>query len=132
MIKGLGHIGIAVEDIESMVKAISKAMNIAAPDIIDNSKMKTKFAVIESNGIGIEILQPYGETGMLPDYVKKNGSGIHHICLLTDSIKDDMEALKASGFNFRQQKPSIGVRGKLRATTTDDALCGIPFELSEP
>jgi methylmalonyl-CoA/ethylmalonyl-CoA epimerase len=132
MIKGLGHIGIAVKDIEKVVKALAKALNIPVPAIKDNKEMKTRFAMIESNGIEIEILEPYGETGMLVDYVAKHGNGIHHICLITDSIGDDMEALKDIGFDFRQGKPTIGVRGKLRATTTDDALCVIPFELSEP
>lgn len=132
MIKGISHIGIAVRDIEVMVETLAKALNIPVPPIKDSVENKIKVAMIELNGVGLEILEEYGETGMLADYVKKNGNGIHHLCFLTDSIGSDMEDLKEAGFTFRQEKPTLGVRGKLRAFSTDDALDGIPFELSEP
>jgi methylmalonyl-CoA/ethylmalonyl-CoA epimerase len=132
VIKGISHIGIAVKDIESMVNTLAKALNIPVPAIKDSVENKIKVAMIELNGVGIEILEEYGETGMLADFVNKNGNGIHHLCFLTDSIESDMEELKETGFTFRQEKPILGVRGKLRAFTTDDALDGIPFELSEP
>ena len=96
-----------------------------------NNKMKIKSDMIKLNWIVTEILQEYDESGMLVDYVNKNGNGINHLCFLTDSIESNMEILKASGFTSRQAKPSLGVRGKLRPTTTDDALDGIPSELSE-
>lgn len=132
MIKGLSHVGIAVNNIETMLTAFSKALNIPVPEIKDHPERKVKSAMIEFNGMGFEILQEYGESGMIRDFVNKNGNGIHHLCFETDSIGSDMEMLKAAGFTFRQEKPAPGLRGKKRATTTDDALNGIPFEISEP
>ena len=132
MIKKIGHIGFAVKNIETVLRAFSKALNVPIPDIKDNEQMKIKSAMIDFNGVEFEILQPYGETGILADYIKKHGNGIHHICFLTDSIEIDMKQLQALGFGFRQEKPTRGfVRGRLRATTTDDALDGIPFEISK-
>ncbi|MDD4363511.1 MAG: VOC family protein [Atribacterota bacterium] len=132
MIKKIDHIGMAVQDIEKILKAFSKALQIPVPEIKDNKEMKIKSAMIELDGVGIEILQAYGESGRLVDYVKKNGNGIHHICFQTDNVEQDMNELEDSGFSFSLAKPIIGVRGKRCITTTDEALEGIPFEISEP
>ncbi len=132
MLKKLGHIGIAVNNIEKVLEQFSKILKKPMPAIKDNKQMKVKTAMIHFNGIGFEILQPYGESGMLAEYVKEKGNGIHHFCFISDSLENDMEELKNIGFAFRQEKPAKGVRGKLRATTKDDALDGIPFEISEP
>lgn len=132
MIKKIDHIGMAVQDIEKVLKAFSKALQIAVPEVKDNKEMKIKSAMIELDGIGIEVLEAYGESGRLVEYVKKNGNGIHHICFQTDNIEQDMNELKESGFSFSLAKPIIGVRGKQCITTTDEALEGIPFEISEP
>lgn len=132
MIQGISHVGIAVNDIESIVMAFSKALNITTPPIYDNTENKIKVAMIELNGIGIELLEEYSDKGMLKDFVREKGNGIHHLCFKTDNINEDVKSLKNSGFSFKQEAPSLGVRGKLRIFTTDDALDGIPFELTEP
>jgi len=40
MIKGIGHLGIAVEDIEKSVAAIAKALDMEMPEIHDNQEKK--------------------------------------------------------------------------------------------
>jgi methylmalonyl-CoA/ethylmalonyl-CoA epimerase len=132
MIKGIGHIGIAVKNIEETLTALSKALNLPIPLIEDIPKKKIKVAVLDVGGTGLEFIQDYSEEGEFAKFVKGRGNGIHHICFLTDQIETDIEVLKSQGIEMADQKPKMGVRGKRIAFIKPSSLNDIPFELSEP
>jgi methylmalonyl-CoA/ethylmalonyl-CoA epimerase len=132
MIKGIGHIGIAVRNIEEALSTLSKMLNIPIPSIRDISERKLKVSVLDIGGTGLEIIQDYSKEGDFAKFVKERGNAIHHICLLTDEIDADIELLKARGIEMADSKPKLGVRGKRIAFTKSNAMKGIPFELSEP
>jgi methylmalonyl-CoA/ethylmalonyl-CoA epimerase len=132
MIKGVGHLGIVVNDIDVSLKALSKILNFQIPAIKEFPEKKMKCAVVELGGISLEFIQDSNEDGMLAEFIKEKGDAIHHFCLLTDDIESDVESLKHRGVEMLDQKPRIGLRGKKIAFTQPSALNGITIELSEP
>ena len=132
MIKAVGHLGIVVKDIEVSLKALSKIIDIQSPVIKEFPEKKMKCAVVELGGIALEFIQDLSEDGMMAQFIKEKGDAIHHFCLLTDNIEDDVEVLKQRGIEMLDQKPRIGLRGKKIAFTESSALNGITIELSEP
>jgi len=132
MIQGLGHIGIAVKNIEESLAALSKALDLPIPPIRDNPEKKMKVAMVDLKGIGLEFLEDYSKEGEFTKFVQEKGDAIHHFCLLTDNIEADIEVLEKRGIEMADQKPRIGLRGKRIAFTKPSALNGIPMELSEP
>ena len=132
MIKAVGHLGIVVKNIEASLKALSKVIDIQSPAIKEFPKKKMKCAVVEWGGIGLEFIQDLNEDGMMARFIKDKGDAIHHFCLLTDNIEEDVEILKQRGIEMLDQEPRIGLRGKKIAFTKPSALNGISIELSEP
>jgi len=132
MIKGIGHLGIVVENIENSLKALSKIINFESPAIREFPEKKMRCAVVEMNGIALEFLQDDSEDGFLGNYRRTRGDSIHHFCLLSDSMEGDVEALKNKGVEMMDSKPRTGLRGKKIAMTMPGALNGITIELSEP
>ncbi len=132
MIKGIGHIGIAVKNIEEILTAISKALDLPIPPITDIPERKRKVAVLDVGGTGLEFIHDYSEEGEMAEFLKGKGNRIHHICFLTDKIETDIEILKSQGIEMVDQKPRTGGRGKKIAHIKPSAFNGIPFELSEP
>ncbi len=132
MIKGVGHIGIAVRDIEESLARITQALNLPMPPVRDISERKIKVAVVNIGGTGLEFIQDYSKEGSFAKFVEERGDAIHHFCLLTDEIDKDIEVLKGRGVEMLDQKSRLGARGKRIAFTQPSVLGGIPFELSEP
>ena len=132
MIKSIGHLGIAVKDIDVSLKALSKIVDFQSPAIKEFPENKLKCTVVELGGISLEFIQDSSEDGMMARFIKEKGDAIHHFCLLTDNIEDDVEALKQRGIEMLDQTPRIGLRGKKIALTKPSALNGITIELSEP
>ena len=132
MIKGVAHIGIAVDNLEESIAAMARAFDVNTPPIKDVSEKKMKVALIEMGGIGLELIEDYSEDGPFARFVKERGNAIHHFCLLTDNIEADIEALDKRGVEMADKSPRVGLRGKRIAFAKPSALNGIPFELSEP
>ena len=132
MIKAVGHLGIAVKDIDASVKALSKILDFQPPAIKEFPEKQIKCAVVEVGGISLEFIQDSSDEGMMARFIKDRGDAIHHFCLLTDNIENDVEALKERGIEMLDQKPRTGLRGKKIAMTKPSALNGITVELSEP
>jgi len=131
MIKGIGHIGIVVKDLEEILAAVSKSLGVPMPPIKDVSERGMRVAIVDIAGIGLEFLQDTTKDGAFAKLVEKRGNSLHHFALLTDDIENDVELLKRRGVEMADQKPKIGVRGKKIAFTRESALNGIPFELTE-
>ena len=132
MIKGIGHLGIVVKDIEKSITALSQIVDFEKPVIKDFPEKKMKCAVVEMNGVALEFLQDSSEDGFLAKFHRERGDAIHHFCLLSDDMEKDVAALKQKGVQMRDLEPRTGLRGKKIAFTAPDALEGISIELSEP
>ena len=132
MIKGVGHIGLAVKDIDKIVTALCAALSIPRPEIKDVPEKKMKVAVINVGAFGLEILEDYSEDGPFARFVQERGNAIHHFCLISDDIVADIETLEKRGVEMTDRTPKLGLRGKRIAFAAPDLLDGISIELSEP
>ncbi|MBW1890675.1 MAG: VOC family protein [Deltaproteobacteria bacterium] len=132
MIKGIGHLGLFVKDIDESLNALSKLVEFEKPTIKEAPEMGVKAAVVDINGIGLEFIQDHTGDGGLAQMINEKGDMIHHFCLLTDNIEEDLENLKQRGVEMLDQAPRVGLRGKKIAMSAPSALNGISIELSEP
>jgi methylmalonyl-CoA epimerase len=132
MLKGIGHLGIVVKDLEKSLKALSQIIEFEKPAIKESPDKKMRCAVVETKGVSLEFLQDDSDNGFMGRFNREKGDGIHHFCVVSDNIEQDVEALIKKGVEMMDQKPRIGLRGKKIAMTMPSAFSGITIELSEP
>ena len=132
MLKGIGHLGIVVKDMEKSLKALSQIIDFERPAIKEFPDKKMRCALVETKGASIEFIQDNSDDGPMARFSREKGDAIHHFCLVSDNIEEDVEALKKRGVEMLDQKPRIGLRGKKIAMTLPSAMNGIIIELSEP
>lgn len=132
MIKGIGHLGIVVENIEKSLEALSKIIDFQPPVIKEFPDDKIRCALVDLNGLVLEFLQDDSDTGFLGKHRRAHGDSIHHFCLLSDSIENDVRGLIQDGVEMMAPKPRTGLRGKKIAMTVPGVLNGITVEISEP
>jgi len=132
MIKGIGHLGIVVKDMEKSLKALSQIIEFQKPAIKEFPDKKMRCAVVDTKGVALEFIQDNSDEGPMARFSREKGDALHHFCLVSDDVEEDVEALKKRGVEMLDQKPRIGLRGKKIAMTMPSALNGITIELSEP
>jgi len=132
VLKGIGHLGIVVKDLEKSLKALSQIIEFEKPAIKEFPDKKMRCAVVETKGVSLEVLQDNSDNGFMARFNREKGDAIHHFCVVSDNIEQDVETLIKRGVEMMDQKPRIGLRGKKIAMTMPNALNGITIELSEP
>lgn len=132
MIQGIGHIGILVTNIESVLEKFCLAFELNQPQIRDVKDREIKVAVLEFSSISLEFIEDYSSKGTMSQIASQKGNIIHHIAMLSDHIEADMAALEEKGFKMIDKTPRVGLRGKKIAFIDADLIAGIPIEITEP
>jgi methylmalonyl-CoA epimerase len=132
MIKGIGHIGVFVADIEAALETLTAAFGLDVPAITDVPERSMRVTVIPWGAVNLELVEDYSNDGFVARLVRERGSFIHHFCLLSDDINADIADLRHKGVKMAQEEPAVGLRGKQTAFVSSGVLDDVPIELSEP
>ncbi|MFC1988732.1 VOC family protein [Chloroflexota bacterium] len=111
MIKKVDHIGLAVSNLDEIVKMFSELLGLEADVIADNDQLKAAF--IQVGDIIIEPIQPVDQNKTIAKFIKEHGNGIHHICFEVDDVDKDLEALAAKGVKLLDETGRKGLTGKV-------------------
>jgi methylmalonyl-CoA/ethylmalonyl-CoA epimerase len=131
MIKGLNHIGIVVKDIDETMKLFSRTFGAEEIGRKTFAELGQISALISIGDLKIELMAPYGEKGVVPDFLRKRGEGLHHISVITDDIDAEDEHLAKNGVNTMAKAPK-GIKDDRVMFTHPKQTNGIVFEIVEP
>jgi len=131
MIKRLSHVGIVVQDLDESLKQYERLFNLRPTAVVDALGGKVKVAFLTVGDGEIELLQPTDANVPLMEYLRKHGSGIHHISLATDNIEAEVDRLKREGVVFDRERPTVGAHGTKISFTVPKSTNGITIELME-
>ncbi|MDA0631554.1 MAG: methylmalonyl-CoA epimerase [Proteobacteria bacterium] len=132
MITSLDHIAIAVPDFEKAVKRFMEDFGLSFDGTEDVPSAKTKTAFFSLPETHIELVHPLDGEGPIAKYLETRPGGIHHLCFRTDNIDDDVQRLRALGYQFLSEEPSPGAHGARVIFIHPKSCDGVLIELSEP
>jgi methylmalonyl-CoA/ethylmalonyl-CoA epimerase len=131
MIKGLNHIGIVVNNIDETMKLLSRAFGAEELRRKTFADLGQTSAIIQIGDFKIELMEPYGDEGVVPNFLRKRGGGLHHISIITDDIDSEDEHLTKNGINVMGKAPK-GIKADRVMFTHPKQTNGIVFEIVEP
>lgn len=131
MIKGLNHIGIVVKDIDETMKLFSRIFEAKEIGRKTFAELGQTSALISIGDLKVELMAPYGDKGVVPDFLRKRGEGLHHISVITDDIDAEDEHLAINGINAIAKTPK-GVNDDRVMFTHPKQTNSIVFEIVEP
>lgn len=132
MITGLDHIAIAVPDLEKSIKRFMEDFDLNYEGKEDVPAAKTSTAFFPVPATSIELVHPLNGEGPIAGYLDKKGGGIHHLCFKSDDIEADVERLKAKGYHFLSDKPSLGAHNCKVIFIHPKSCDGVLIELNQP
>lgn len=131
MIKGISHLGIAVQNLDE-ITGIYRTILPDAPlhqdEIADQGVRVSCFRIGESD---IEFLEPTRPDSPISKFLEKSGTAVHHIALRTDDIEVDLKSFKEKGCRLIDETPRIGMGGKKIAFIHPRSTGGILLELCQ-
>lgn len=96
-LESFDHIGFVVEDRDAVIELWSKLFGLGPWRTIEPTQgPMRKMAWVRIGSTQFELLEPRMEVkSHWSDHLEKHGDGIHHVCVLSDTVEADVERLVA-------------------------------------
>ena len=128
---GIEHIGIAVKDLDKDAVFWSKVLGIERTNIEDIDDQGVITDIYDTGRGKIELLLSKYPDSPIEKFLKNRGSGIHHICLQVEDIKESINVLKQNDIEIIGDEPTIGAEGFKVIFIHPRAAGGVLVELAE-
>ena len=132
MITALDHIAIAVPDLEASIKRFMEDFGLEFSGTEDVEAAKTSTAFFPLPPTSIELVHPLRGEGPIAKYLEKKGGGMHQLCCRSDNIDEDIERLKAKGYQFLSDEPSNGAHNSRVIFIHPKSCDGVLIEINQP
>jgi methylmalonyl-CoA/ethylmalonyl-CoA epimerase len=131
MIKEVDHIGIAVKNLDSVIKTLKDTLGLH-PNFEENiSDQKVRVAGFNIGQSVLEYIEPTTVDSPISKFLEKRGNGIHHIALRVNNLNETLETLRNKGYHLIDDMAKVGARGKKIAFLHPASFDGILIELCE-
>lgn len=127
----LGHIGIAVTDLEEAKRLYSEVLGFTLTAEKEMPERGLKVAFLETGNTKIELLEGTTPESAISKFVEKRGTGIHHLSFEVDDIRRVMKELSGEGMRLIDQEPKTGAEGHLTAFMHPKSTMGVLLEIEE-
>ncbi len=132
MITALDHIAIAVPDFEKAIKRFMEDFGLEFKGTEDVEEARTSTAFFPLPPTQIELVHPLRGEGPIAKYLEKKPGGLHHICFRSDNIEEDVERLRAKGYQFLSDAPGPGAHGCKVIFIHPRSCDGVLIEINQP
>ncbi|MCD0490682.1 methylmalonyl-CoA epimerase [Pedobacter sp. MC2016-14] len=129
--KKIEHIGIAVKDLELSCSIYEQLLGTGCykKENVSSENVDTAFFLVGPNKI--ELLAATDKLGTISKFIENKGEGLHHIAFEVDDILQEMDRLKAEGFQLLSELPKPGADNKLVCFVHPKQASGVLIELCQ-
>jgi methylmalonyl-CoA/ethylmalonyl-CoA epimerase len=131
MILRLEHVGIAVKELEAANELYTRLLG-APPykvETVEREQVTTSF--FRTGESKIELLEASAPESPIARFIEQRGEGLHHIAFEVDDIRQEMDRLRAAGFQVLSEEPRRGADNKLVCFIHPKTARGVLVELCQ-
>jgi methylmalonyl-CoA/ethylmalonyl-CoA epimerase len=127
----IDQIAIAVEDLDAALELYERAFGLAAEhrEVVESDGVEE--AMLNVNGVYIQLLQATRDDSPIAKYIARNGPGLHHLGFGVSSVADTLEHLRDEGVRLIDEAPRPGGSGHTVAFVHPKGTDGVLVELVE-
>ena len=133
MVEKIEHIGIVVKDLEASLKKYTSLLGLELEEIeeVEVQGAINRVAFLPVGGTKIELVETTAKTGLVADFLRERGEGIHHIALQVEGLDKIFQELRSQGVAFLWDQIVGGSRGSRVAFFEAEEFNGVYIELVE-
>ncbi len=121
------HIGIAVKDLESAIKAYEGlGLKVSSTDTVAGERVKVAF--LPAGDCRIELLESLTDDSPIAKFIGKRGEGVHHIAFRVDDVEQALKEAGEGGLQLIDGQPRVGAHGKKVAFIHPKSTSGVLIE----
>jgi len=125
----IDQIAIAVEDLDATLELFQRAFGLVAESREVVASDGVEEAMINVNGVYIQLLQPTRDDSPVGRFLEKNGPGLHHLGFGVANVADTLAHLRDEGIRLIDEAPRRGGGGHTIAFVHPKSVDGVLVEL---
>lgn len=131
MILRLEHVGIAVKELEAANELYTRLLGTPPykAETVEREQVTTSF--FRTGESKIELLEASAPESPIARFIEQRGEGLHHIAFEVDDIRQEMDRLRAAGFQVLSEEPRRGADNKLVCFIHPKTARGVLVELCQ-
>ncbi len=130
----IDHVAIVVRSIDEALpryRALFGWEPIDEPRVFASQHVRLCFlAPGGGQGAKVELVEPTDEESGVARFLATRGEGLHHVCLTSENLAGDLDALAAAEAELIDREPRAGAHGEV-AFIHPRSLNGVLWELLE-
>jgi methylmalonyl-CoA/ethylmalonyl-CoA epimerase len=131
MINKIAHIAIAVNDLDKEIERYRDILGLDYLGMEVVEKQKVKVAFFKVGETQIELTAPTEWDSPVGKFLKKRGSGIHHIAYEVDDVENQIKEFKEKGVRMIDETSRLGAEKAKIAFVHPEGFSGVLIELKE-
>ena len=130
MFKSLDHIAIVVRNIDDALTFYRDQLGL--PVVVDEviEDVGVRLTHLDFGNVHLQLVQPMTDDHPLQEHLKKNGEGLHHLCLHVDDVNQSIADLPNHGIKAKNQPPHSGPHGRAAAFMDPATTRGVIWEMT--
>lgn len=101
----IDHIAVVVKNTDEAMDAFVNLFEFEVEEVQTFSDQGFKSNIAAKDSVRIEWIEPIGDEGIIQNFIKKNGYGLHHISLRVDDLEMELGVLNEKGTKLINDKP---------------------------
>lgn len=125
------HIGIAVKSLPVSTSLYERLLGTPCykTEKVESEHVETAFFRVGESKI--ELLASLSEQSTIAKFIEKRGEGVHHVAFAVNDIREEIDRLRAQGFEFISEEPKRGADNKLICFLHPKSTNGVLVELCQ-
>ena len=104
-IERITEIGIAVEDLEQATRLFVDTLGATAAPVQVVERYRMQYRMCRLGKVDFELMEPLGDHGVIAEFLRKRGPGLHHVAFAVKDIEKGALALGDKGVRFVEDIP---------------------------
>jgi methylmalonyl-CoA/ethylmalonyl-CoA epimerase len=130
-IRHIEHIGIAVDDLQAACALYEQLLGVKHYKIEEVASEKVRTAFFRTGETKIELLEAMSDDSPIARFIRKRGTGVHHVAFAVDDIHHAMQEMRKQGFRLVNVEPKRGADNKLVCFIHPKSVGGVLIELCQ-
>jgi methylmalonyl-CoA/ethylmalonyl-CoA epimerase len=104
-IERITEIGVAVNDLEQATRLFVDLLGATAEPVRVVERYQMRYRMCRLGKVDFELMEPLGDSGVIADFLRKRGPGLHHVAFAVHDIHAGRGELARRGVRFVEDAP---------------------------
>ncbi len=104
-IERITEVGVAVRDLEQATRLFVDVLGATAEPVRVVERYQMRYRMCRLGQVDFELMEPLGEEGVIADFLRKRGPGLHHVAFAVHDVDAGARTLRSRGVRFVEEAP---------------------------